>query len=642
MVTFKYMFRENLLKMSNEVMEKESLEDKVNTFPFEYNENAFLQNLQDNKKVYSVDTNILLIDPFAPFYLTGNDVPQELKTEFSNKYGLNFPTYEPVGKPNNFVLSQVVEKELDRIKDDHKKDGYVRFMARRALDVLRFIYDLGWEKGEIPTEGITLPNKGKFLYVLHDKDKFNKTFQRYFKPDDDVRIIYDLLNINKMLNEDQELIMITEDGSFINKAMVIGVKFSIENYKRERITQYDSVYSGKQVLKREEELSEKYKDFNVIIKKGLDEIITDFKIPRELIRPNMVLKFDPPLSEDEPWKNYLFITGDKEHIKPPENFEQYLQDCWELDKKYLYNNRNSNKDKIQEYDQQKIINKLNRVKDQVKKSKKSKITKSDLLKIISREFNTDNRYLDEFDVEEEFFSVEEMFSKYPFHKNIMPEGDQIPFFEFLLSKEIPVVSVIGEQGAGKSVLALLAGLYQVWKRDYERISYVRSTKEIGAQPIGFLPGSESDKMEPWKRSVRDNLIDIFYDRTHRGDLWYKKRLEDFIYQLEKVGLIEFLTPQFLQGRTLNDRFIIVDEAQNFPRTVASIILGRTGETSKIVFLGDPKQLDAVQYTDRFVNKYNTGIIHIAERLKDLAISAHITLPKGFNKRSAASKAATLL
>ncbi len=608
-------------------------------FPSKYDEHLFQRNLRSCNKVYSVDTSVLLIDPFAPFYITGNRIPEDLQVEFSNRYGLNI-SYESLGEPNNFILSQIVEKELDKIKDNRKKDGFVRFMARRALEVLRYIYDIGRKNGERPAEGVTLENGAKFLYQIHDEQNFKKHFERYFEPDNDIRIIYDILSIKPLLEEGQVLTLITEDGGFVNKAWAIGADFNLENYKREQITRYDSIYSGKLNLELDEDLKKKYFDIEIFLRKDLLDILSDFKINLNLIHPNMILKIESPLSEDKPWKNYLFVTGDSNHLRPAVNFEQYIRDCQEMDKHLLSKNANTHKKEFK-INSDKVVHKLNRIKDKIRKSN-SKIMQKDLFDLILRELKLEKPQSLEMSLEQEFYSVKELFASFPFHKNIHPEGDQIPYFELLLSKEIPVVSVIGEQGAGKSVLALLAGLYQIWKGDYERISYIRSTREMGAQSIGFLPGSESDKMEPWKRSVRDNLIDIFYDREQRGDLLYKKRLEEFILSLEKIGLVEFLTPQFLQGRTLNDRFIIVDEAQNFPRTVASIILGRTGETSKMVFLGDPKQLDAVQYSDRFVNKYNTGIIHIAERLKDLPIAAHITLPKNFNKRSEASKAATLL
>ncbi len=633
---------------------RNSLDDEVDKAyklmkynPYDFNKERLRENLQKYEKVYSVDTSVLLLDPFAIFYLTGNEVPNELQSEFADRYGLYFSREDQQsGEPNNLVLSQVVEYELDKVKDNPRKDEGTRIIARRALEVIRYIYHLGREQGEDPKEGIKLKNGAYFIYVPHDEVRFKEEYKNYFEPDHDVRIISDISHVLDYLREDQTLTIVTQDGGFVNKAEVIGIKCKLEEYKREQVSKYESAYSGKQVLNLEDEnLKSKYSNINILVKKELSDILSDFGINPGMVYPNMVLKFEPPISEDEPWRNYLFVTGDKDHIRGPVNFLQYLKDCEEFEKKYLSNRFNNSSNGEDYILLDKAIHLFNKIKNQLKKKGDLRVDDEhvDPRKIVERVielFKPKGFYSGEGPMD--FRSVQDMFDKFPFHRNIKPEKDQIPYFELLLSKEIPVVSVIGEQGAGKSVLALLAGLYQVWKGDYERISYIRSTREMGASSIGFLPGSESDKMEPWKRSVRDNLIDIFYDKERRGDLYYKKQVEEFIHNLEKNGLIEFLTPQFLQGRTLNDRFIIVDEAQNFPRTVASIILGRTGETSKMVFLGDPKQLDAVQYSDRFVNKYNTGILHVAERLKDLPVTAHITLPPGFNKRSEASKAATLL
>ncbi|HJV31560.1 MAG TPA: PhoH family protein [Bacillales bacterium] len=185
--------------------------------------------------------------------------------------------------------------------------------------------------------------------------------------------------------------------------------------------------------------------------------------------------------------------------------------------------------------------------------------------------------------------------------------------ELLLRKDIPLVTMIGKAGTGKTLLALAAGLLQTEDfREYKKLLVARPIVPVG-KDLGFLPGEKQEKLRPWMQPIYDNL-EFLFNAKKPGEL-------DAI--LAGMGAIEVEALTYIRGRSLPDQFIIIDEAQNLTKHEVKTILTRVGEGSKIVIMGDPEQID-----HPYLDAYNNGLTYVLEKFKDQIVSGHIKLLKG--------------
>jgi len=186
--------------------------------------------------------------------------------------------------------------------------------------------------------------------------------------------------------------------------------------------------------------------------------------------------------------------------------------------------------------------------------------------------------------------------------------------------------LVGKAGTGKTLIALAAGLDQVVEQNnYKRLIVSRPVSPLG-KDIGYLPGSKSDKFNPWMQPIFDNMEILLSNRNEKednenGKIFGKKQpvLEDYL----DFGFIELEPLTYIRGRSLPDQFIIVDEAQNLTPHEMKTIITRAGEGTKIVLTGDPYQID-IPYLDSESN----GLSIAVEKLKKEEIVGHITLTKG--------------
>lgn len=189
-------------------------------------------------------------------------------------------------------------------------------------------------------------------------------------------------------------------------------------------------------------------------------------------------------------------------------------------------------------------------------------------------------------------------------------------------EDIPIVSLGGSAGTGKTLLSVAAGLNALSKKQYQKIVVFRSLHEMGqGQEIGFLPGTLEEKMEVWAGAIYDSLE--FIASKQGGST------EQNIKELQK--LIEVNPITFLRGRSLSNCYIILEEAQNFSRNELLHILSRTGEGTKMVLTFDPNQVD-----NRFLQSgKNADIWSVIDSLRSESILAHITLQQTERSRVAA-------
>jgi PhoH-like ATPase len=185
--------------------------------------------------------------------------------------------------------------------------------------------------------------------------------------------------------------------------------------------------------------------------------------------------------------------------------------------------------------------------------------------------------------------------------------------DLLLDNEIGIVSVGGRAGTGKSALAICAGLEAVIERRlHKKIVIFRPLYPVGGQELGYLPGSEGEKMSPWAQAVFDTL----------GTLVSQHVIEEILAR----GLIEVLPLTHIRGRSLHDSFVIVDEAQSLERGVLLTVLSRIGQGSRVVLTHDVAQRDNLR-----VGRHD-GVVAVIEALKGDSLFAHVTLVR--SERSA--------
>lgn len=203
-------------------------------------------------------------------------------------------------------------------------------------------------------------------------------------------------------------------------------------------------------------------------------------------------------------------------------------------------------------------------------------------------------------------------------------------FELLMNPDIHFATVTGGAGSGKTILATAAALQNVIETDrYRKIVFVRPVVAAG-EDIGYLPGTEIDKLKPWMGSFYDaieNLTDI-KDTNKDGSHHYGHKptftVEDFIEQYRQRGVIETKTFTYMRGRTFTNSYIIVDEAQEMTPHLAKLMLTRAGHSSKFVFLGDPSDN---QIDNHYVDARSNGLIFTVEKMKPFNITGHVSLNK---------------
>lgn len=212
--------------------------------------------------------------------------------------------------------------------------------------------------------------------------------------------------------------------------------------------------------------------------------------------------------------------------------------------------------------------------------------------------------------------------------------EQAMAIELLLNNDVNLVTLVGQAGTGKTLLAIAAGLQKVIKdRSYERLLISRPVMPLG-RDIGYLPGTKEEKLESWMGPIFDNLEYILNaekkDRNVKGAT--KTQIEKYI----KEETIELEAMTFMRGRSIPDSFIIIDEAQNLTPHEVKTIISRAGNDTKMVLTGDPYQID-----NPYLDSSSNGLTYCVEKMKGQKMFGHITLTKS-ERSSLASLAAELL
>jgi PhoH-like ATPase len=188
-------------------------------------------------------------------------------------------------------------------------------------------------------------------------------------------------------------------------------------------------------------------------------------------------------------------------------------------------------------------------------------------------------------------------------------------FDALLDDRVKLVTLMGKAGTGKTLLAMAAGLKRtVLDREFRRLVVARPTISMGKE-LGFLPGSLEEKLAPWMQPIHDALellSDLNMGQEHRRSV-----------DLMRSGNIVVEALSYIRGRSIANQFMIIDEAQNLTPLEAKTIITRVGHGTKIVFTGDPYQID-----NPYVDSSSNGFNYVVSRFRTQPIAAHIELQKG--------------
>ncbi|MEZ5463843.1 MAG: PhoH family protein [Lysobacteraceae bacterium] len=192
----------------------------------------------------------------------------------------------------------------------------------------------------------------------------------------------------------------------------------------------------------------------------------------------------------------------------------------------------------------------------------------------------------------------------------------------LMDPEIDLVTILGTAGTGKTLLALAAGLAQTMDQQrYREIIMTRVTVNVG-EDIGFLPGTEEEKMTPWMGALTDNLEVLTHNQE--GGSWGRAATNDLLASRIKIRSLNFM-----RGRTFLSRWVIIDEAQNLTPKQMKTLLTRAGPGTKMICIGNVEQIDTPYLTET-----TSGLTYAVDRFKDWPHSAHITLRRGERSRLA--------
>jgi len=193
----------------------------------------------------------------------------------------------------------------------------------------------------------------------------------------------------------------------------------------------------------------------------------------------------------------------------------------------------------------------------------------------------------------------------------------------LMNPAVDFVTLLGQAGTGKTLLALAAGLTQVLdEKRYSEIIMTRVTVPLG-EDIGFLPGTEEEKMQPWMGALEDNL-DVLNATDESGGEWGRAATRDLVRSRIKIKSLNFM-----RGRTFVNKWLIIDEAQNLTPKQMKTLVTRAGPGTKVVCVGNIAQIDTPYLTEG-----SSGLTYVVDRMKDWGHAGHVTLARGERSRLA--------
>ncbi len=639
-----------------------------------------MMDVKDNQgKVYLPDTNVLILNAFAPFILSGNEIPDEAVPGQLEK-AMQRLDLEYDRNPNQVLISDIVEKELDTLT--HQGNQRLRFAANQANRVIEMIMETGEILEHDIPETVTyrLDNNALIHFVTHNEVHFQQDNKR-FDPDMDDRILYSLLCFRNEVSPlkkdllDFDVRFVSQDVNARNRARRSGIPvqefwYETVKYPTQKFRGIEEFALGPEIMEelaalRKLTIEELALMTNPHLKDADEDQVKQYL--RQKFKPNQLVRIGiQPAAEDErPLKDDRSVSVFK--VVAPENGHYVLRNLNHLDEfldfierertyatrvtsaMHSFESSKKNPKDLQEelemvLDAAQHVLKTNEVK---RISTRANNARNDAAKqrIIDEVTGLMNQRRakggDTTAFDEAIATIDKNQKRVitpPMNTDLIPIKEQRGLVELLANPKIPLVSVIGPPGTGKTLFATYVGMYFLQLGQFSRIRYMRPL--VGAdEGLGFLPGEKMQKIDPWIQPFKDDFKEIL--RYWQLPKTYRFVIDDELSSLEEIGCVEYDTPTHLQGRTLHDEYIIFDEGQLVTRDQMKMLLTRVGKNSKIVVLGDPMQVKAIHdKAHLYLNERNAGINHLPERLSGSNIYAHITLPDDIIQRSGVAKLAS--
>jgi predicted ribonuclease YlaK len=633
---------------------------------------------KDDVKNFFIDTNVLMTNPLKIFNLLSVDLPTEiydnLMTTAYSGFVKNFERDKKNNNPNNVYISNIVEWELNNIKDTSYKDEIAKYQARFALKVLTELRKYGFSRKQKIKEGIELPNKSKIFLVNHKNNEFNKN-KSIYEPNRDDEIVFDYIGKIDELHKEktgQVFEVITEDDNFqakiIDSISDLGFEVNCRPLMSERTInpnpaeQYTGLHKNPILIPKNTfmELSnlnepitrDQLKSYQKKSKSSdidLDNIIqnefvkvtykNNFADSEILLRR----RFDQ-FTKLEFYNESLLTSKIIEAKNEPNKYQIFKDELNNANTKEEFREiflRNSLQ--LKNNDIKKWRNKISSAKRELDFNK----VKSDVLSYIGSLKSKSKKN------EQGAYSRESLINR-PFNPDIIPDDKQQMFMELLLDPSVAVVSLITGQGRGKTVLSMMGGFINMRQGVHKRIRYMRPLVPVG-EDLGYRKGSVEEKIAPYSQTGENALSALF--GLDEEEIFYTTypsfKVDDpdkIIQEFTKNKIIEYDVMTFIQGKTINNTWIIADEAEYFSKDQLKLLIGRLGKGSKLIILGDYKQQEAGNKD--LIRKYELnprkiGISHLIEGLcldvdspnnPDGSMYGHITIQ---DNKSMRSKAANL-
>ncbi|MBI4738362.1 PhoH family protein [Candidatus Woesearchaeota archaeon] len=617
-------------------------------------------------KVYVPDTNVLILNPFAPYILAGFTEP-EMRDTFEKRlqHFVVQPAKDGHGKikdPNEVMILEIIERELDHLR--HQQDKSAAIAAGHAIRALRHMRRL--ERDATIDDHIALifaENGARVHFIPHNEQAFLRQFRSVY-PNNDDRILQFMLSLQEENEQGRyEFYFVTQDINAQNKAADLGIR--VDEFKYETITEPTQPYLGRRSF--------------VLPAKKITEISAMDKVPTKQVpsvheavsqgdlHTNQIIELVPKHAKEAAEESPLYRIirgaqikkGSKDLPGKPTldrlaNYEMFMEFLEEQKTRVRetaadsarFEESTSSRKKCGSLDELRT-----EVYDALRKTKQQHvpdlISKTQYKKFFNqaKKLHTNQSALERLlhEIEGKTFSANK--AKHPnpakgrlitpiLNYELSPYQEQIPYVELLANREIPIISVIGPQGSGKTLFATFVGMFALEQKHYERVRYMKPL--VGTdEGLGFLPGDKREKVDPWVQPFIDDLREIMrYYCVNREEQY---AIAEEIERMERSGLLQFEIATYIAGRTFRNEYVIVDEAHLFTRDQMKLIIGRVGEGTKMVLLGDPEQVGSTStQTHRYLNARNNGIVHLPPTLRGEPEYGHISLPRSLVKRSKAA------
>ena len=633
---------------------------------------------EDVVKNFFIDTNVLMTNPLKIFNLMAVDIPdkinENLMTTIYSGFVKNFERDKKNNNPNNVYISNVVEWELNNIKDNSiSKDEISKYQARFALKILAELRDYGFNNKQKFRDGIELPNKSHIILITHDNKKFNKD-KTIYEPNRDDEIVFDYTTkINELHSAKKGLVfeVVTEDDNFKSKIIDsisdLGFGVNCRPLMSERTInpnpseQYTGLHKQSIIVPKKKfiELTnlvepitrdalKKYQTRSSDV--NIDDIIQNefVKITynNNFADDEIILRrrFDQ-FSKFEFYKENLLIAADIKTPNEPDRHEIFKDELNTANtKEELRDAFLKNAIQLKNTDVKKWRNKISSAKNEYDFNK----VKSDVLSYLGSIKSKSKKK------QQDAYTRESLIYR-PFNPEIIPDEKQKMFMELLMDPSVAIVSLITGQGRGKTVLSLMAGFLNMRQGDYKRIRYMRPLVPVG-EDLGFRKGTIEEKIAPYSDTGSNALLSLF--GLDEEEIFYAKNPsfrvdnpETIVQEFTKNKIIEYDVMTFIQGKTINNTWIIADEAEYFSKEQLKLLIGRLGKKSKLIILGDYKQQKAGNQD--IIKKYELnprkiGISHLIEGMclevdsannPDGSMYGHITIDDSVSMRSKAANLA---